>query len=252
MGKQHPAQRAAGLVRRWEDCIAPHELPKWAEEAALTLRALVVLQAAPTEEGGAKTFTLDFSEMKMVVYALEDSAKRKAAASPTNAFGGRPSTFFEWKLARRIWAVLKHGAAPGAAAAALEPASERQKLRDLADRIDPEQLWRRSPMDRFNSMTPEQVDRLDAGVALRRYAELLEPMRWLVFPPTGSVRFSASTLAAAAGMAQRHETRAVPVPAGVVQVCPECDIADCRHIRAARALNFRRSGGAGKTAQETP
>lgn len=42
-------------------------------------------------------------------------------------------------------------------------------LRSLADRIDHEELWRRSPFDR-DQMTPEQRDRLDAGVNLRRYA----------------------------------------------------------------------------------
>lgn len=47
---QHPAATAAGLVRRWEDCLAPHELPRWAEEAALTLRALVARRIASTEE----------------------------------------------------------------------------------------------------------------------------------------------------------------------------------------------------------
>lgn len=47
MPKQHPAQTAANLVRRWEDCPAPHDLPKWAEEAALTLRALLAQPAAP-------------------------------------------------------------------------------------------------------------------------------------------------------------------------------------------------------------
>lgn len=46
MPKQHPAQTAAGLVRQWEDCIAPHNLPKWAEEAALTMRALLPQPAA--------------------------------------------------------------------------------------------------------------------------------------------------------------------------------------------------------------
>lgn len=44
-----------------------------------------------------------------------------------------------------------------------------EKLEALADRIDHEQLWRRGPLER-NDMTPEQRDRLDAGVNLRRYA----------------------------------------------------------------------------------
>jgi hypothetical protein len=43
------------------------------------------------------------------------------------------------------------------------------ELRALADRIDHEELWRRAGMER-DQMTPEQRDRLDAGVNLRRYA----------------------------------------------------------------------------------
>lgn len=42
-------------------------------------------------------------------------------------------------------------------------------LRALADRIDHEELWRRPGMER-DQMTPEQRDRLDAAVNLRRYA----------------------------------------------------------------------------------
>ena len=44
-----------------------------------------------------------------------------------------------------------------------------KEIEDLANRIDHEELWRRSPFDR-DSMTQEQRDRLDAGVYLRRYA----------------------------------------------------------------------------------
>jgi hypothetical protein len=43
------------------------------------------------------------------------------------------------------------------------------EIEALANRIDHEELWRHSPFDRV-SMTPEQQDRLDAGVYLRRYA----------------------------------------------------------------------------------
>lgn len=39
----------------------------------------------------------------------------------------------------------------------------------LANRIDHEELWRLSPFD-WEKLTPEQKDRLDAGVYLRRYA----------------------------------------------------------------------------------
>jgi hypothetical protein len=88
-----------------------------------------------------------------------------------------------------------------------EPPSAKQwDLRDLADRIDHEQLWRWSPLDR-PKMTPEQCDRLDAGVALRRYADLWAPGRWVVFPPAGAVHFSASTVEMAFKMAKSHEAR---------------------------------------------
>lgn len=45
-----------------------------------------------------------------------------------------------------------------------------EELEALADRIDHEELWRRPGMER-DQMTPEQRDRLDAGVNLRRYAD---------------------------------------------------------------------------------
>lgn len=44
-----------------------------------------------------------------------------------------------------------------------------EELDALADRIDHEELWRRPGMER-DTMTPEQRDRLDAAVNLRRYA----------------------------------------------------------------------------------
>jgi len=44
-----------------------------------------------------------------------------------------------------------------------------EELEQLADRIDHEQLWRLSGMEQDN-LTPEQKDRLWAGVNLRRYA----------------------------------------------------------------------------------
>ena len=43
------------------------------------------------------------------------------------------------------------------------------RLEALADRIDPEELWRRPPLER-DQLTDEQRDRLDAAVNLRRYA----------------------------------------------------------------------------------
>ena len=44
-----------------------------------------------------------------------------------------------------------------------------EELEALANRIDHEELWRWPGMDR-DKMTPEQRDRLMAGVYLRRYA----------------------------------------------------------------------------------
>ena len=46
---------------------------------------------------------------------------------------------------------------------------EPEDLEALANRIDPEELWRRPFFDR-ETMTPEDRDRLDAAVNLRRYA----------------------------------------------------------------------------------
>lgn len=46
---------------------------------------------------------------------------------------------------------------------------DHKEIEDLANRIDHEELWRRSPFDR-DGMAQEQRDRLDAGVYLRRYA----------------------------------------------------------------------------------
>lgn len=45
-----------------------------------------------------------------------------------------------------------------------------EEINALANRIDHEELWRRPGMER-DSMTPEQRDRLDAAVYLRRYAD---------------------------------------------------------------------------------
>lgn len=83
-----------------------------------------------------------------------------------------------------------------------EPSIKQQRLMELADRIDCDQLWRLSGIDQRN-LSQEQRDRLDAGVALRRYADLWQPGRWIVFPPTGPVHFSASTLEQAAKNAKK-------------------------------------------------
>jgi hypothetical protein len=48
-------------------------------------------------------------------------------------------------------------------------------LRELADMVDHEQLWRWAGMD-HHKMTPEQKKRKDAGVALRRHATDLARM----------------------------------------------------------------------------
>jgi hypothetical protein len=87
--------------------------------------------------------------------------------------------------------------------------SRQEKLLELADRIDHEQLWKRAAMDRQN-MTDDQQARLDAGVMLRRYADLLTPGRWLLIPPTGSVQFSAGTLDKVYEMAKRDGARKEP------------------------------------------
>jgi hypothetical protein len=76
----------------------------------------------------------------------------------------------------------------------------------LANRIDHEQLWRGAGMDR-DKMTPEQRDRLDAGVNLRRYADLLGNGGWRIFPPRPGLSFRASTLDKAVEMARRDEDR---------------------------------------------
>jgi hypothetical protein len=85
--------------------------------------------------------------------------------------------------------------------------TRQEKLLALADRIDHEKLWRRPAMDR-HKMTDDQQTRLDAGVMLRRYADILTPGRWLLIPPTGSVQFSASTLDKVVEMAKRDGARA--------------------------------------------
>ena len=51
-----------------------------------------------------------------------------------------------------------------------------EEIRELADRIDHEELWRRPGMDILD-MTPEEKDRLMAGVYLRRHASGREKVR---------------------------------------------------------------------------
>lgn len=90
--------------------------------------------------------------------------------------------------------------------------SRYEKLLALADQIDHEKLWKRPGMDR-DKMTADQQARLDAGVMLRRYADILTPGRWLLIPPTGRIQFSASTLEKVFEMAKRDEARK-PTPVG--------------------------------------
>ncbi len=80
------------------------------------------------------------------------------------------------------------------------------KIKALADRIDYEELWRRAGMDR-SSFTPEQKDRLDAGVELRRYADLLGSDCWRIYPPRPNLHYRASTLESVVQMARKDEAR---------------------------------------------
>lgn len=43
-------------------------------------------------------------------------------------------------------------------------------LNELADMVDPDELWRINPLEQIN-LSPELRKKLDAGVALRRHAE---------------------------------------------------------------------------------
>jgi hypothetical protein len=47
-------------------------------------------------------------------------------------------------------------------------------IEELAERADPDQLWRRNPLDQLE-FPPDQRMQLDTAVALRRYAHHL---RW--------------------------------------------------------------------------
>jgi hypothetical protein len=108
-----------------------------------------------------------------------------------------------YRLASEIFAAPTAGAATTSEDA---PSVKQEKLRALADRIDHESLWKRPMMCR-DQMTDEQRDRLDAGVMLRRYSDLLAPGRWLVVPPTGSVQFSAASLDKVTEMAKADQDR---------------------------------------------
>jgi hypothetical protein len=87
-----------------------------------------------------------------------------------------------------------------------EISTKQGKLLALADRIDHEKLWRLAGMD-HDKLTEEQKDRMNAGVALRRYADIWTPGHWVVVPPTGGIQFGASTLEKAVEMTKRHHAR---------------------------------------------
>jgi hypothetical protein len=115
--------------------------------------------------------------------------------------------------ARVISACWRTATGPDAVALSTDAAMEagdlttkQGKLLALADRIDHEQLWRRSGLDRFG-MTADQKDRMDAGVNLRRYADILAPGHWVLVRPTGAIQFGASTLDKVVEMATRDESR---------------------------------------------
>lgn len=50
-------------------------------------------------------------------------------------------------------------------------------LDELADMVDPDKLWRVYPRGR-DSLTPDQRKQVDAGVALRRYAQHKRDLQW--------------------------------------------------------------------------
>ena len=80
------------------------------------------------------------------------------------------------------------------------------KLLELADKIDHEQNWRHSGIFQRDHLTQDQKDRVLAGVMLRRYADLMAPESWRLFPPKSVVSHSyrAATLEAVVKMAERH------------------------------------------------
>lgn len=80
------------------------------------------------------------------------------------------------------------------------------KLLELADKIDHEQNWRHSGIFQRDHLTQDQKDRVLAGVMLRRYADLMAPESWRLFPPKSVVSHSyrAATLETVVKMAERH------------------------------------------------
>lgn len=106
MPKQDHALIAAGLVRRWEDCIAPHDLPRWAEEAALTLRALVGQRRAPVEEDGGNGKVL---VVRATVYVLNSAGVNRWSAQVQPGFDDNDQRVSDAEcqtIARRMAAAL--------------------------------------------------------------------------------------------------------------------------------------------------
>lgn len=144
--------------------------------------------------------TGDGATQAEVVAALEGLCK-------FNEMAGMPTT-----RAREVLAKIAAGGIVSPAEPNEEPSEKQRKLLDLADRIDYERLCLRPGMT-HRDMTPEQRDRMNAGVELRRYAQIWKAGRWIVIPPVGPVRFSANTLDRAVEMAKRDEERRGATPA---------------------------------------
>lgn len=108
------------------------------------------------------------------------------------------------------------GAGYVATAPAAGEGQANEKLLALADRIDHEQLWARVGLER-SGWTQEQRDRCDAGVELRRYADLLGQNHWRIFPPRPGLCFSASSLDAAIKMARKDREAAPAAQAEPMQ-----------------------------------
>jgi hypothetical protein len=154
---------------------------------------------------------------------------------------------------------------PGACSCPVPTPLPDEKLLALADRIDHEQLWRRSALEHFD-WPQDQQDRLFAGIELRRYASLLGQDCWTIFPPKGGVSFSSSVFAKAVEMAGKEAKRrgegVPPLPGAVVNEwmtthsvpdaapidmvlhCPACGM---QHIDAVEPINADESCGVPQT-----
>ncbi len=111
------------------------------------------------------------------------------------------------------WAGWEARAARTTASGAVDLSTKQGKLLALADRIDHEKLWRLAGMD-HDKLTADQKDRMNAGVALRRYADIWTPGHWVISRPNGGVHYGASTLDKAVEMATKDEARRTANSAG--------------------------------------